>query len=69
MEGKKIAGSIVGKIKGSTTIRAKVFEYEGGPLLEDLGVIVGKRTKEEEKKTKAALARLAKNYKGEKHAS
>ena len=59
------AGDIVGKIHGETTIRARVFDKDG-KLLEDLGVIAGKRTKEEGDRTRAALKRLEKNYKGRK---
>lgn len=67
----EIAGgaTVTGKIRGSTTIRARVFETEGGKLLEDLGVIVGKRTKAEGDRTRAALKRLEKRYKGGKHGS
>jgi len=65
-KGYEVAGSIVGKMGTGTTIRARVLD-ENGDLLEDLGVIVGKRTKIEGNRTRAALARLAKNYKGGKH--
>lgn len=54
-----------GKAHAKTTIRARVLDADGN-LLEDLGVIVGKRTKEEGNRTRAALRRLAKAYKGRK---
>ena len=65
-KGYEVAGSIVGKMGTGTTIRARVLD-ENGDLLEDLGVIVGKRTKTQGNRTRAALKRLAKNYKGGKH--
>ena len=65
-KGYEIAGSIVGKMGTGTTIRARVLD-ENGDLIEDLGVIVGNRTKTQGNRTRAALARLAKNYRGGKH--
>ncbi len=67
-KGYEVAGSIVGKMGTGTTIRARVLD-ENGDLLEDLGIIVGKRTKRDGNRSRAALARLAKNYKGGKHGS
>ena len=66
VEEMETAGSIVGKMGTGTTIRARVLN-ENGDLIEDLGVIVGKRTKEAGNHTRAALKRLAKNYRGGKH--
>jgi hypothetical protein len=57
--------TVTGKVRASTTIKARVLDSDGN-VIEDLGVIVGKRTKEEGDRTRAALARLAKNYKGGK---
>jgi len=44
-----------------TTIRARVFD-ENGKLIEDLGVIVGKRSKKDSAKTDKALKRLRARY-------
>jgi len=60
------SGSIVGKMHGKTTIRARVLDSDGN-VLEDLGVIVGERTKEQGDRTRAALARLKANFKGGKN--
>jgi len=62
------AGSYTAKMGMGTTISARVFD-ENGDLIEGLGVIVGKRTKIQGKRTREALARLAKNYRGGKHGS
>ena len=62
------AGSYVAKMGTGTTIRARVLDPDGN-VIEDLGVIVGKRTKKAGDHTRAALKRLAKNYKGGKHGS
>jgi len=60
------AGSYVAKSGAVTTIKARVFDADGN-LLEDLGTIVGKRTKAAGKKTEAALKRLkARREKAEK---
>jgi len=62
------AGSYTAKMGTGTTIRARVLDKNGN-LIEDLGIIVGKRTKRDGNRSRAALARLAKNYKGGKHGS
>ena len=62
------AGSYVAKMGTGTTIRARVLDPDGN-VIEDLGIIVGKRTKRDGNRSRAALARLAKNYKGGKHGS
>ena len=62
------AGSYVAKMGAGTTIRARVLDPDGN-VIEDLGIIVGKRTKKEGNRARAALKRLAKNYKGGKHGS
>lgn len=64
----EVAGgaTVTGKVRASTTIRARVLDSDGN-VIEDLGVIVGKRTKAEGERTRAALKRLADNYKGGKH--
>jgi len=61
----EVAGgaTVTGKMHGKTTIRARVLDKDGN-VIEDLGVIVGKRTKAEGDRTRAALKRLDKNYKG-----
>ena len=51
------AGNYVAKSGAVTTIKARVFDADGN-LLEDLGTIVGKRTKAAGRKTDAALKRL-----------
>ena len=63
----EVAGSatVTGKVRAHTTISARVLDADGN-VIEDLGVIVGKRTKAAGDHTRAALARLAKNYKGGK---
>ena len=55
-----MAGDVVVKGKAETTIRARVFSGPNGTgkLLADLGVIVGKRTKEEEIQTNKQLKML-----------
>lgn len=64
----EVAGGAVlaGKVRASTTIRMRVLDGPSGKVIEDLGVMVGKRTKEEGDRTRAALKRLADNYKGGK---
>ena len=66
-----MAGDVVTKGKAETTISARVFSGPNGTgeLLADLGVIVGKRTKEEEQQTNGKLKmlrnRIKKNKGGE----
>jgi len=62
------SATVTGKMRAATTIRARVLDKDGN-VIEDLGVIVGKRTKAEGDRTRAALKRLADNYKGGKHGS
>jgi|GEM_PF-6170639 len=58
----ELAGSAPGNIsvkgKARVSISARVLEYEGGPVIEDLGVIVGKRTKQAGRETEKKLKRL-----------
>lgn len=67
MEEMEQAGSIVGKAGANTTIRARVLDADGN-VIEDLGIIVGQRTKTAGDKTRAALKRLSRKY-GRKHGS
>lgn len=64
MKDEEVAGGVIeGVAHAKTTIRARVLD-SNGRVIEDLGVIVGKRTKEEGNRTRAALKRLATTYKG-----